>query len=111
MLTSSGIVRRSRSPGAYYNERLDPKAWQPLARGGEDSLRQTLAALNAQGTTVVLIAHRPKLIAAVDRILALNEGATEMFGPRGEVLAKVTRRAAPMSPVSAAPLVAASGGA
>ena len=42
---------------------------------------------------MVIIAHRPSLIAGVDKILVLREGAAEMFGPRAEVMARITRAA------------------
>jgi ATP-binding cassette, subfamily C, bacterial len=40
---------------------------------------------------VVVISHRPATIAVADKILVLRDGAVELFGPRAEVLAKLTR--------------------
>jgi ABC-type protease/lipase transport system fused ATPase/permease subunit len=40
---------------------------------------------------VVVIAHRPSLLGGVDKLLVLKEGAAELFGPRAEVMARVTR--------------------
>jgi PrtD family type I secretion system ABC transporter len=65
---------------------------------GEEALRVAIAALKAMGTTVVIVAHRPSAIAAVDKILVVRDGAMEMIGPRAEVLARVTR---PMPAVAA----------
>jgi len=52
----------------------------------EARLVSALERLKAQGTTVVLVSHRPTLVQGVDRVLVLKDGAVEMFGPRVEVL-------------------------
>lgn len=58
-----------------------------LDQAGELALLQTMKHLKAKGVTVVVITHRPGLLAAVDRLLVLNEGSVVAFGPRDEVLA------------------------
>jgi len=63
---------------------------------GEEALLSAMVALKRQGTTVVVIAHRPTIVGAVDDILVLRDGAMDMIGPRAEVLAKVTRPIAPV---------------
>jgi len=65
-----------------------------LDQDGEQALLATLHALKEDGVTVVLVAHRPSLLGAVDKVLVLREGAVEAFGPRAEVLSRVMRRAA-----------------
>jgi ABC-type protease/lipase transport system fused ATPase/permease subunit len=62
---------------------------------GEEALMRVLADLSREGTTVTLITHRPSLLANIDRVLVLREGAVESFGPRAEVIAKVTRSSIP----------------
>ncbi len=47
------------------------------------------------GSIVVIIAHRPSALAAVDHVLVLAQGAMVSFGPRDEVLRKTTMRAVP----------------
>ena len=47
--------------------------------------------LKQRGVTVVLISHRPATISVADKVLVLQDGAVEMFGPRGEVLTRLTR--------------------
>ena len=64
-----------------------------LDNDGDEALIRTLRVLKEEGATVVVIAHRPSLIAGVDKILVLREGAAEMFGPRAEVMARITRPA------------------
>lgn len=62
-----------------------------LDRDGETALLQGLKALKEEGVTVVIIAHRPSLLAGVDKLLVLREGIIDMFGPRVDVMARVTR--------------------
>ena len=61
---------------AYQSERLDLYA-------------AALERLKEQGTTVVLVSHRPTLVQGVDKVLLLKDGALEMFGPRAEVLKRL----------------------
>jgi PrtD family type I secretion system ABC transporter len=69
-----------------------------LDNDGENDLLRAMAALKAEGATVVLIAHRPSMVSQVDKILYLRDGVVEMYGPREEVLPQVTR---PVSVVQA----------
>ena len=63
---------------------------------GEAALQQSLLDLKARGAIVVLIAHRPSLLAACDKVLVLANGQQQAFGPRDEILRKVTPRPAQM---------------
>jgi PrtD family type I secretion system ABC transporter len=65
-----------------------------LDHEGEEALLRALETLKAEGATVVVIAHRPSLLRNVDKMLVLNDGAVASFGPRAEVMARVTRQAA-----------------
>jgi ATP-binding cassette subfamily C protein/ATP-binding cassette subfamily C protein EexD len=70
-----------------------------------------IAALKQDGKTLVLITHRPSLLAGIDNVLMLREGVAEMFGPRAEVLSKVTRaNAALNNPVVAGAIAPRIGG-
>jgi PrtD family type I secretion system ABC transporter len=66
---------------------------------GEAALAQAMARLRAAQVTLIVVAHRPSLLASVDKLLVLRDGAIEMFGPRTEVLSRLTRGAVP-SPAS-----------
>ncbi|WP_207539798.1 type I secretion system permease/ATPase [Sabulicella rubraurantiaca] len=55
----------------------------------EANLVRALERLKADGTTVVLVSHRPTLVQGVDKVLLLKDGAIEMFGPRAEVLKRL----------------------
>ena len=56
---------------------------------GEAALVQSLLAARKRGAIVVIVAHRPSVMAAVDMVAMLKAGALTAFGPRDEVLKKV----------------------
>jgi ABC-type protease/lipase transport system fused ATPase/permease subunit len=53
---------------------------------GEAAFVKALARLKAQGTTVVLIAHRGPALQQVDNLLVLRNGQTMAFGSRRQVV-------------------------
>src|SRR3954469_4929383 len=55
----------------------------------EAALTTALERLKEQGTTVILVSHRPTLVQGVDKVLLLKDGGLEMFGPRAEVLKRL----------------------
>jgi PrtD family type I secretion system ABC transporter len=61
-----------------------------LDQEGEQALVHTLGTLKQDGVSVVVIAHRPSLLGGIDKVLVLREGAVELFGPRSEVMPRVT---------------------
>jgi PrtD family type I secretion system ABC transporter len=61
---------------------------------GDDALMQAMHALKLAGVTVVVIAHRPSLLGGVDKLLVLKDGTAAQFGPRAEVMARVTHSVA-----------------
>lgn len=65
-----------------------------LDDAGEAALIQAVLQLKARGTTVVVITHRTNIIAAVDKILLLVDGAVQMFAPRDQVLQALQQKAA-----------------
>jgi PrtD family type I secretion system ABC transporter len=58
---------------------------------GEDALVQAIRSLTRKGTTVVVVAHRPRLLEQVDSILVLRDGAVAVYGSRQEVVARLRR--------------------
>ena len=46
--------------------------------------------LSAHGKTVVIIAHNPQILSRSDKVLFLKDGTAALFGPRDEVLPKLT---------------------
>jgi PrtD family type I secretion system ABC transporter len=55
---------------------------------GERALMQTIQHLKQAGITTIIVAHRPSILATVDKVLVLKNGAVEMIGPRDEVMAR-----------------------
>ena len=60
----------------------------------ETSLIQRLQ-VETKGRTLVLITHRPPLLALVSRIMLVDRGKVVMDGPRDEVLKQITRQQQP----------------
>ena len=69
-----------------------------LDREGEMALVAALAGLKQRGATVVLIGHRPSMMAQTDKLAVLREGQLETFGPSREVLAKYAPPLRPVDP-------------
>jgi ATP-binding cassette subfamily C protein len=66
---------------------------------GEEALTQAILSVRARGGIVIIVAHRPSALAAVDKILIMKDGRMQAFGPKDEVLAKL-RRPAGQPPVT-----------
>ncbi len=62
----------------------EPNAF--LDMEGESLLIGLLRRLSAAGVTVILVTHRPALIAAADRLLVLKDGLIDRLGTREAVL-------------------------
>jgi len=65
-----------------------------LDHEGEEALVRAIAHLKAQGTTVVVIAHRPSILGQADKLLVLRQGMVDAFGDRAEVITKLNAAAA-----------------
>lgn len=65
-----------------------------LDSAAENRLMQTLFQLKEQKTTIILITHRLSLVAVADKVLLMKSGAAEAFGPRDEVMSRLTRAVA-----------------
>ena len=55
---------------------------------GEAALTEAIRGARARGGIVVIVAHRPSALAAIDRVLVLRGGTVQALGPRDEVLRK-----------------------
>jgi len=53
---------------------------------GERWLAAAIAEAKEAGTAIVVIAHRPSVLAAVDKLLVLKDGLVERFGAREMVI-------------------------
>jgi PrtD family type I secretion system ABC transporter len=57
---------------------------------GDAALAECINRLKSNRVTVVIVSHRPMTLSVVDKILLLRDGIVEAFGPRAEVLARLT---------------------
>ncbi|MEM8823703.1 MAG: type I secretion system permease/ATPase [Pseudomonadota bacterium] len=62
-----------------------------LDNEGTKALNRAIKGMKEAGRSVIIIAHRPAAIQECDLLLMLDHGMRTAFGPRQEVLAKVTK--------------------
>ena len=60
---------------------------------GEAALMSALETLKARGATVVLVSHKPAVFKTADKMLVMQDGMIEMYGPREAVMAKLAANA------------------
>ncbi|MFO1148267.1 MAG: type I secretion system permease/ATPase [Alsobacter sp.] len=82
---------------------------------GEDALTRAIQAVRKRGGIVVVVAHRPSALNALDKLLVMANGQQMAFGPREEVLRQTMRPAhgplpAPAAAVPAGPRFAGTPG-
>ncbi|QND63259.1 type I secretion system permease/ATPase [Mesorhizobium loti] len=58
---------------------------------GEAALTEAIQGVRARGGIAVVVAHRPSALASLDQVLVMANGRVQAFGPKNEVLNKVTR--------------------
>ena len=80
-----------------------------LDHPGEQALLATIAELKQVGTTLMIIAHRPSILASADRILYLNNGVVAALAPRDEVIANLAPAQSPDSETDVAAAIAQPG--
>jgi ATP-binding cassette subfamily C protein len=62
------------------NSNLDPE--------GEEALCRAILNVKNAGSTVIIVTHRPRILAIVDRVLVLRRGMQVSFGPPGDLRAR-----------------------
>ncbi len=65
-----------------------------LDQAGESALAGAVAQLKQGGATIVMTGHRPSTLAEATKIMILQDGQVQMFGPRDEILAKLREKQA-----------------
>ncbi|RWB54844.1 MAG: type I secretion system permease/ATPase [Mesorhizobium sp.] len=60
-----------------------------LDMDGEQALVRAMLGVRERGGVVVIVAHRPNVLAAVDFVLAMSHGRIHEFGPKDKVFAKM----------------------
>ena len=59
---------------------------------GEEALVQALRYVRGRGGIVIVVTHRPTALEGVDRVAVMIDGRLQAFGPRDEVVARMTRQ-------------------
>jgi ATP-binding cassette subfamily C protein PrsD len=57
---------------------------------GDAALTDSIRAVRARGGIVIVVAHRPSAVIAVDKLLFMKNGRQVVFGPKNEVLKQIT---------------------
>lgn len=65
-----------------------------LDADGDAALTKAIEKLREAGSVVIVMAHRPSAIVAVNKLLMLHEGGQAEFGDKTEIMRKMTRVAA-----------------
>jgi PrtD family type I secretion system ABC transporter len=73
------------------NSNLDSEGDEALTRAGRGA--------RERGAIVVVVAHRPVGIEAVDQLLVLKDGRMQAFGPKEQVLGQVLQRVPGPAPI------------
>lgn len=66
---------------------------------GEFALSHAIKSVRQRGGIVVVVAHRPSVLAGLDQVLAMANGQVQAFGPKDEVLKSVLQPGAAGPPV------------
>ena len=53
---------------------------------GDETLTKTIRLLREMGSTVIVMAHRPSVIAEADKVLILHQGMVARFGDREDII-------------------------
>ncbi|MBK9441512.1 MAG: type I secretion system permease/ATPase [Comamonadaceae bacterium] len=77
-----------------------------LDDAGEAALMKTVAALREMGKTVILISHRPGLVALANQLVILQDGRIQYAGPRDAVLSELRQMQAAAQRPSSLPVAA-----
>lgn len=72
-----------------------------LDSSGDVALQNCITELKRRGTTVVVVSHRPNTLQVVDKLLFMRDGLGELFGPRDEVIARLTQAQTAVQSVAA----------
>ena len=101
-MLSGGMRQRVGLARALYGEPAFVVLDEPnssLDEAGDAALANAIADLKMRGTTFVVMTHRTSIFDVSDKLLVLQNGRLQAFGPVGQVLAS-------LQPAGAQPLVA-----
>lgn len=60
---------------------------------GEIAFLNAVHAMKQDRMTVIIVTHKPSMLAHADKVLVMREGLIEAFGPRNEIVGKAIRTA------------------
>ncbi len=94
---SRAVVAAAKAAGAHDVILRLPQGYDtPIGEGGlslSGSMRQrvglALAQMKAAGRTVIVVTHRPQLLAHVEKVMVMSFGAALAFGERDDVIARM----------------------
>lgn len=99
---SAGQAQRIALARALYGDPATIVLDEPnsaLDADGEAALVRAVAVARARGAAILIVAHRPQILANADRLLVLSAGEVIHHGPREEVLAALRKAAPPANVV------------
>lgn len=70
-----------------------------LDADGDAALTAAIQQIRSRGGIAIVIAHRPSAIVAVDKVLFVQGGKQTAFGPKAEVLQKITQPGSNVHPM------------
>ena len=97
---SAGQRQRVALARALYNDPFLVVLDEPnsnLDAEGEAALTQAIFSVRARGGIVIVVAHRPSALAAVDMLGVIQNGRLAAFGPRDEILTQQTASKTPIA--------------
>ncbi len=97
---SGGQKQRIGFARAIYNNPVLVVLDEPnsnLDEQGELALIKAIQHLKENGTTVIVITHRPSILQATNKLALINQGTLEQYGNTKEVLAKISGK--PVQPI------------
>jgi ABC-type protease/lipase transport system fused ATPase/permease subunit len=68
---------------------------------GEEALVEAMMSVRRRGGIVIVVTHRPTAIAGVDLVAVMIDGRLQAFGPKDEVMKRMTRQGQPRAAASA----------
>lgn len=102
-LLSGGQRQRIGLARAIYGKPLLVVLDEPnanLDEAGEAALVNAVRGMRQNGTTVVLITHRPGVVGLADQLLVMDQGRVQFLGPRDQVLVALQRANSGTPPVA-----------
>lgn len=74
-----------------------------LDDAGEAALTRAIMAMRKEGSTVVIISHRPSILQTTNKLLLMRDGLVQAFGPTDQVLKALAQAQAPQGGQASAP--------